>query len=76
MLHTVNKSPFSHTALESCLRYISEGDVLLLTEDGVLAAAANTSKSDMLQTALANNKVYALQADLKARAVDALIEGV
>ncbi len=76
MLHTVNKSPFSHNALESCLRFINEGDVVLLTEDGVLAAMAETSKSSMVKGVLANHKVYALQADLKARSVDALIEGV
>lgn len=76
MLHTVNKSPFSHNSLESCLRFINDGDVLLLTEDGVLAAAAETSKSSLVKDALVQNKVYALQADLKARSIDTLIDGV
>ena len=77
MLHTVNKSPFANAALESCLRFVAGGDVLLLTEDGVYAAAAGTVKSCLVETALAQGlRVYALSADLKARAVDGLIEGV
>jgi len=77
MLHTVNKSPFANTALESCLRFADEGDVLLLTEDGVLAAAAGTARSALVESALGKGlRVCALSADLKARAVDALIEGV
>ena len=77
MLHTVNKSPFANTALESCLRFAGEGDVVLLTEDGVYAAAAGTARSTLVESALEKGfRVCALSADLKARAVDALIEGV
>ncbi|VAW78495.1 hypothetical protein MNBD_GAMMA15-577 [hydrothermal vent metagenome] len=39
MLHTVNKSPFSHSSLESCLRFVGEGDVILLLVDGVRIAS-------------------------------------
>ena len=62
--------------LESCLRFVREGDVILLLEDGVYAAAAGTSKSHLVEKALERHKVYAIQADVKARGLDKLIEGV
>ncbi len=37
MLHTVNKSPFEKTSLDSCLRFAQEGSAILLLEDGVYA---------------------------------------
>lgn len=76
MLHTVNKSPFSHTSLESCLRFIKSDDVLLLLEDGVYAAARGTSRSHLVEQALKNGQVYAMQADLKARGLTDLIVGI
>jgi len=76
MLHTVNKSPHSNTGLESCLRFVRDGDVVLLLEDGVYAAAAGTGKSHIVEQALKSNTVYALQADIKARGLDKLIEGI
>ena len=33
MLHTVNKSPFEKTTLDSCLRFAQEGSAILLIED-------------------------------------------
>jgi tRNA 2-thiouridine synthesizing protein B len=76
MLHTVNKSPFSATALESCLRFIRDGDVILLLEDGVYAAADSTSKSQLIGDAVGKYSVYAMQADVKARGLENLIDGV
>jgi tRNA 2-thiouridine synthesizing protein B len=76
MLHTVNKSPFANSALESCLRFIRAGDVILLLEDGVYAAGSGTSRSHLIEAALETNPVFAIQADVKARGLDKLIEGV
>ncbi|MFQ5643510.1 MAG: sulfurtransferase complex subunit TusB [Thiogranum sp.] len=76
MLHTVNKSPYANTTLESCLRFVQEGDVILLLEDGVYAAASGTSKSHLVEKALETHTVYAIQADVKARGLENLIEGV
>jgi len=76
MLHTVNKSPYANTALESCLRFVQQGDVILLLEDGVYAAAAGTSKAHLIEKALETHPVYAIQADVKARGLENLIEGV
>ncbi|MBF0621817.1 MAG: sulfurtransferase complex subunit TusB [Magnetococcales bacterium] len=76
MLHTVNKSPFQNTSLESCLRFVREGDVILLIEDGVVAATVGTSKADMVTEAMKKVDVYALDADVKARGLTRLLDGI
>ena len=60
MLFTVNKSPYLHGNLEGCLRL----------------AAAGTRLEGLLRQALASHPVYAVEADLKARGIARLIEGV
>lgn len=76
MLHTVNKSPFQNSALENCLRVARAGDVILLLEDGVYAAAAGTAKSSLIEQALKRHTVYAIDADLTARGIGKLIQEV
>ena len=67
MLHTVNKSPFEHRALETCLKFARRGSAVLLIEDGVYAAARDTAVSQRVQEALRSVSVYALKPDLEAR---------
>ncbi|MBF0096368.1 MAG: sulfurtransferase complex subunit TusB [Magnetococcales bacterium] len=76
MLHTVNKSPFQNNALTDCSRYVQAGDVVLLLEDGVFAAQAGTTQSALLEKMMEQVTIYALSADLKARAIKALVAGV
>ena len=76
MLHTINKSPFQNSALENCLRLAREGDVILLLEDGVYAAAVGTVKSSLIEKAVKRHAVYAIEADLKARGLDKLVKEV
>ena len=76
MLHTINKSPFQNSALENCLRLARDGDVILLLEDGVYAAAPRTVKSSLIEQAVRRHVVYAIEADLKARGLDKLIKQV
>jgi tRNA 2-thiouridine synthesizing protein B len=76
MLHTVNKSPFQNSALESCLRLVRQGDIILLLEDGVYAAIAGSMKSSLIENAVKQNPVYAIEADLKARGLKNLIKDV
>lgn len=76
MLFTVNKSPYTHSNLESCLRLAPAGAPLVLYEDGVYAAAAGTRAADLVRRALAQHPVYAIEADLKARGIERLIDGV
>jgi tRNA 2-thiouridine synthesizing protein B len=76
MLFTVNKSPYLHRSLESCLRVAPEGAPLVLYEDGVYAAAAGTTVEPLARQALARHPVYAVEADLQARAIGRLIAGI
>nr|CRH05013.1 Intracellular sulfur oxidation protein DsrH/TusB [Candidatus Magnetococcus massalia] len=76
MLHTVNKSPFQNESLESCVRMASEGDCILLLEDGVFGAATGTSKTALVEAAMKTVKIYALSADVKARGIKSLIDGI
>jgi len=77
MLHTVNKSPFEHRALECCLRYVRQGSAVLLIEDGVYAAARDTAVSKQVQEALKSVSIYALKPDLEARGMQTrVIDGV
>ena len=67
MLHTVNKSPFDHGALEACLRFARQGSAVLLIEDGVYAAARGTAFAQQVQEALKSVSIYALKPDVEAR---------
>jgi len=61
-LHTIAKSPDSRL-LDSCQPLLSQGDAVLLLEDGVLYA----SRSDLLDGLSSKRKVYALREDINAR---------
>lgn len=75
-LHTVNKSPFRVTSLQSCLAHVKDGDTVLLIEDGVLGAMKNTPFSDAVATSAA--RIYVLGPDQAARGIAAshILEGV
>ena len=76
MLHTVNKSPLSTSNLSSALRIAAAGSPILLYEDGVYAAIPGARIEPTIQDALARHPVYALDADLEARGIEAVIEGI
>ena len=77
LLHTVNKSPFQHGALESCIRMSKDGSSILLIEDGVYGALKDTKITPMLQEAMKTRKVYALEPDVKARGVqEKVLDGI
>jgi len=76
MLHTINKSPFRSNSLEMATRFIQPGEPILFFEDGVYAAQENTKVSESVKSLMKNNPVYALQADIKARAVTKIIDGI
>ena len=76
MLHIINKSPQSNSTLESCLRVVASGDILL-TEDAVYAATKGNAFESKLRAAMSRCKVYVLKPDLEARGIaDRLIDGV
>lgn len=76
MLFTVNKSPFSTNHLASALRIAPTGAPILLYEDGVYAAAEGTQSAALVKQALASHPIYALQADLEARGIHKVLEGI
>jgi tRNA 2-thiouridine synthesizing protein B len=76
MLYTVNKSPFSAESLNSVLRIAQAGSPVLLYEDGVYAAMPGARSATTMTTALAEHPIYALDADLEARGIDEVLEGI
>jgi len=70
MLHTLRHSPFQ-SDISSLLPYLQAGDALLLIEDGVIAALANSAVLKiLLQHPIT---VYALREDVDARGLSAHI---
>jgi len=74
ILHLVNKSPYERNSLTTAVGYVSQGDTLLLIEDGVYAAV----KGGKAAALLAGKKVSVLGPDLAARGIsqEKLIDGV
>ena len=76
MLYTVNKSPLSTISLASVLRIAPEGAPILLYEDGVYAALKGAKSTPIVQDALGAHPIYALDADLEARGIDKVLDGI
>jgi tRNA 2-thiouridine synthesizing protein B len=76
MLYTINKSPFSTNHLDSALRIAPAGAPILLYEDGVYAAMDGTQSTVQVREALADHPIYALEADLEARGLTKVIDGI
>jgi tRNA 2-thiouridine synthesizing protein B len=76
MLYMVNKSPLMFSNLQSLLRVAPAGDPILLYEDGVYAATKGAASEPLALQALASHPLYALQADVDARGLSALIDGI
>ena len=76
MLYSINKSPLMFGNLKSVLGIASADDPILLYEDGVYAAARGTASEELVRQALEDHPVYALDADLEARGLAALIDGI
>lgn len=76
MLHTVNKSPFETSTLETCIRFMQPGDPLLFIEDGVYAVQAGNKFAGLIENIRKSNPVFVLQPDLTARGISAVTNGV
>mgnify|MGYP001262580649 CR=1 FL=1 len=61
-LHLLNKAP-EHPRYQTCINALSPSDTLVLIENGVLSAAGNRLHPPC--------KIYALKADIDARALEA-----
>lgn len=76
-LHTVNRSPYSHEALRSCVKICAPSDAILLLEDGVLGALPSPHNSHLSVLIQEGVKVFAIDADVQARGLASrLISGV
>lgn len=77
-LHTVNKSPFSTQSLLSCLNHCKDGDAVLMIEDGVYGALANSGMSDQVKAKAGNVSIYVMTPDADARGLadDKLLDEV
>lgn len=75
-LHTINKSPFESRILETCLRFVQEGDPILFIENGVYAVQSRSRFSPLLESIRMSNPVYALQPDLAARGISEVMDGI
>ena len=70
-LHTVNRSPWEHCALEDCLARARSGSAVLLIEDGVLGALAGSRFAARLAAMAAGEiEIFALGPDLAARGIE------
>lgn len=70
ILHTVNKSPFTHGTLLSCLGVCGKNDGLLLLEDGVFGALLSSPHSEELISLIQQGATaYALSSDVNARGI-------
>ncbi len=78
MLHTVNKSPFEKSSLDTCLRLAKKGSPILLLEDGVFAATKGTSVAAKMEAAAKDYSICVMGPDLKARGIaeDKVIDGI
>ncbi len=70
-LHTINKSPYVHNTLASCLKVCIESDGIVLLEDGVFGIIPSAPGAEELQTLMKRGvKVFALINDIKARGLE------
>ena len=76
MLHTVNKSTFSDSALDECVKVAKKGSSILLIEDGVYAAQVADETEARVKAIAEKFKVFALGPDLEARGITRLVKGI
>jgi tRNA 2-thiouridine synthesizing protein B len=68
ILHTVNKSPFQDSTMNSCLAICSNQDSVILIEDGVFGALLTSPvASDIKKLSARGTRFYALTNDVVAR---------
>lgn len=70
-LHILNAAPTQTSQLSSCLRVLSAGDGIFFCGESVQALRAGSVAAQQLQGIDHSCKVYALEEDVLARAIDA-----
>lgn len=70
-LHVLSHSPFTDGRLHSCLRVLGVADGLLLCGDAVHALHTGSTTWPALMEAAQSGRLYALDEDVRARAIAA-----
>ncbi len=76
MLFTLNTPALTTNSLDSLLHVAPAGALILLYEDGVYAAMEGAASADKVKAALKDHPLYALDADIEARGLKAIITGI
>ncbi len=76
MLFTINTPSLTSGSLGSLLRIAPAGEPILLYEDGVYAALEGARSATEVRSALKDHPFYALDADIEARGLKKIIEGI
>lgn len=76
MLFTINNPSLTSNSLDSVLRIAPLGSPILLYENGVFIAKDGAKDAKKIKAALKEHPVYALDADLEARGLKKIIEGI
>jgi tRNA 2-thiouridine synthesizing protein B len=71
-LHIVSSSPFDSNAFSSALKTASQGDAILLIENGVYAAVDALQIDNLMSGAMSDVTHYVLTEDVDARALPRL----
>ena len=69
-LHILNAAPTQTTQLSRCLRVLSAGDGIVLCGEAVQALRAGSVAAQQLFSTEREYRLYALQEDVLARAID------
>lgn len=69
-LHILNAAPTQTTQLSSCLRVLSAGDGIVLCGEAVQALRAGSVAAQQLFSTEREYRLYVLQEDVLARAID------
>ena len=71
ILHLVNKSPFTHNVIQSCIDHCQPGDTVIFIEDGVLNILSSSPFAERINAMKTFGvNFYALAEDLQARGIE------
>jgi tRNA 2-thiouridine synthesizing protein B len=76
MLFTINYSMVNPEFLDSLLKVLPKSSPILFYEDGVYACKQGTLSEGKVSQLATSHPVYALDADLKARGISDLVDGI
>jgi sulfur relay protein TusB/DsrH len=76
MLFTINNSSITSNSFDSLLRIAPSGTPILFYEDGAFNVKDGARDSTKVKDALAEHPMYVIDADLEARGVKEIIEGI